>query len=71
VFSKDSFEHFAEPEAIVERMIEVLQPDGRLVIGFDPLWKGPTVGHIDFMTKLPWAHLLFPLTRRRTAPVTP
>jgi SAM-dependent methyltransferase len=60
VFSKDSFEHFAEPEAIVKRMVAVVQPDGRLVIGFGPLWKGPRGGHIDFMTKVPWAHLLFP-----------
>jgi SAM-dependent methyltransferase len=60
VFSKDSFEHFREPERVVEAMIDVLAPDGQLVIGFGPLWKGPTGGHIDFMTKLPWAHLLFP-----------
>lgn len=60
VFSKDSFEHLADPELVVERMIEVLRPGGRLVIGFGPLWKAPTGGHIGFMTRLPWAHLLFP-----------
>jgi SAM-dependent methyltransferase len=60
VFSKDSFEHYAEPERVVETMIDVLLPTGQLVIGFGPLWKAPTGGHIDFMTKLPWAHLLFP-----------
>jgi SAM-dependent methyltransferase len=60
VFSKDSFEHFGEPERVVETMIDVLAPDGQLVIGFGPLWKGPTGGHIDYLTKLPWAHLLFP-----------
>jgi SAM-dependent methyltransferase len=60
VFSKDSFEHLGEPERVVEAMIDVLAPGGQLVIGFGPLWKGPTGGHIDFMTKLPWAHLLFP-----------
>ena len=60
VFSKDSFEHFSEPERILEAMIEVLAPGGQLVIGFGPLWKGPTGGHIGFMTQLPWAHLLFP-----------
>jgi SAM-dependent methyltransferase len=60
VFSKDSFEHFADPESLVHRMIGLLRPGGRLVIGFGPLWKAPTGGHINFMTKLPWAHLLFP-----------
>ena len=60
VLSKDSFEHFSDPEAVVEAMIGALRPGGQLVIGFGPLWKGPTGGHIDFMTRLPWAHLLFP-----------
>lgn len=60
VFSKDSFEHFADPEAVLAAMKEMLVPGGRLMIGFGPLWKAPTGGHIGFMTKLPWAHLLFP-----------
>jgi SAM-dependent methyltransferase len=60
VFSKDSFEHFSDPERVVEAMVGAVRPGGQLVIGFGPLWKGPTGGHIDFMTKLPWAHLLFP-----------
>ncbi len=46
VFSKDSFEHFAEPERIVAAMIDALAPGGQLVIGFGLLWKGPTGGHI-------------------------
>jgi SAM-dependent methyltransferase len=60
VFSKDSFEHFSDPERVVEAMVGAVRPGGQLVIGFGPLWKGPTGGHIDFVTKLPWAHLLFP-----------
>src|SRR5690242_2814108 len=36
VFSKDSFEHFAEPEAVVDAMVGALRPGGRLVIGFGP-----------------------------------
>jgi SAM-dependent methyltransferase len=64
VLSKDSFEHYgADPatpstETMVEAMIRRLNPGGFLAIGFGPLWKGPTGGHID--TNLPWAHLLFP-----------
>jgi SAM-dependent methyltransferase len=60
VFSKDSFEHFEDPERVLASMIDVLAPGGQLVIGFGPLWKAPKGGHIDFMTKLPWAHLIFP-----------
>lgn len=59
VFSKDSFEHYAEPADVVQTMIDVLAPGGQLVIGFGPLWKSPTGGHM-VMTNFPWAHLLFP-----------
>ncbi len=60
VLSKDSFEHYANPEAFVSHIIEHIAPGGELAIGFGPLWKSPFGGHIDFMTPLPWAHLLFP-----------
>ena len=59
VLSKDSFEHYREPERLVGRMAELLRPGGELVIGFGPLWKSPLGGHITYMTRLPWAHLLF------------
>jgi hypothetical protein len=37
-----------------------LEPGGEIAIGFGPLWESPWGGHIDFMTRLPWAHLVFP-----------
>ena len=37
----------------------LLAPGGELAIGFGPLWKSPYGGHIKYMTRLPWAHLLF------------
>ncbi len=60
LISKDSFEHYDDPEHFVAVMTRLLAPGGTLAIGFGPLWKGPTGGHIDYMTKLPWAHLIFP-----------
>ena len=60
VLSKDSFEHYADPEGFVSRMTGFLKREGVMAVGFGPLWKGPTGGHLDSMTKLPWAHLLFP-----------
>ena len=60
VISKDSMEHYADPESFVHLMTRHLGPGGSLVIGFSPLWKSPKGGHIDFMTPLPWAQLLFP-----------
>jgi SAM-dependent methyltransferase len=60
VLSKNTFEHVADPDGYVADMRSLLAPGGRLVIGFSPFWKSPYGGHLDFMTKLPWSHLLFP-----------
>jgi SAM-dependent methyltransferase len=60
VLSKDSFEHYREPESFVFKLVERLAPEGSLAIGFGPLWKSPEGGHLEFMTRFPWAHLIFP-----------
>jgi SAM-dependent methyltransferase len=60
VLSKDSFEHYREPERSLAAMSAVAKPSGIVAIGFAPLWKSPWGGHISYMTRLPWAHLLFP-----------
>jgi 2-polyprenyl-3-methyl-5-hydroxy-6-metoxy-1,4-benzoquinol methylase len=60
LISKDSFEHYEDPEGLVSAMEQLLALNGVFAIGFGPLWKAPTGGHIDFMTKVPWAHLIFP-----------
>jgi SAM-dependent methyltransferase len=62
VLSKDSFEHFENPEDFMVILQRYLKPRGKLVIGFSPLWKSPYGGHIREVTKwpLPWLHLIFP-----------
>ncbi len=60
IISKDSFQNYTDPEAVVLAMKQQLSPGGILAIGFGPLWKSPYGGSIDFMTRVPWAHLLFP-----------
>lgn len=69
LISSDSFEHYQDPESFVSVIEARVSPGGVLAIGFGPLWKGPTGGHIEYMTKVPWAHLLFPehtiMTERR------
>jgi 2-polyprenyl-3-methyl-5-hydroxy-6-metoxy-1,4-benzoquinol methylase len=60
VLSKNAFEHVENPQVYVADMARLLEPDGELVIGFSALWKSPYGGHVQYMTKLPWAHLLFP-----------
>ena len=59
VVSKDSFQHYADPVRVLSQMAQLTAPGGLIVIGFGPLWKSPYGGAIDFITKLPWAHLLF------------
>jgi SAM-dependent methyltransferase len=59
VNSKDSMEHFPEPESFVHLLTSLVRPGGELAIGFSPLWKSPKGGHLDYMTRMPWAHLLF------------
>jgi SAM-dependent methyltransferase len=69
VVSKDSFEHYADPESFIHSIVAKIEPGGELIIGFGPLWKSPWGAHIEFMTKVPWAHLIFPedviMTERR------
>ncbi len=59
VISKDSMEHFPQPESFVRLMTDLVKPGGEFAVGFSPLWKSPYGGHIGFMTRVPWAHLLF------------
>lgn len=59
VNSKDSMEHFPTPESFVHKLASLVESGGELVIGFSPFWKSPNGGHIDYMTGVPWAHLLF------------
>jgi SAM-dependent methyltransferase len=60
VLSKDSFEHYANPELFISEISKFVKRGGVLAIGFGPLWKSPRGGHIEYMTPMPWAHLLFP-----------
>lgn len=60
VISKDTFEHVGDPEGYVGEIRRLLALGGLAVIGFGPLWKSPFGGHINFMTRMPWAHLVFP-----------
>lgn len=60
IISKDSFEHIKNPTECLIDMKKRLTKNGLIAIGFGPLWKSPYGGHISFMTKFPWSHLIFP-----------
>jgi len=55
--SLDSFEHFADPAAILRTLSGMLKPGGALVASFGPPWYHPLGGHL--FSVFPWAHLIF------------
>jgi SAM-dependent methyltransferase len=57
IISLDSFEHFADPADILQRMAHLLTPGGKVLVSFGPTWYHPLGGH--FFSVFPWAHLLF------------
>jgi SAM-dependent methyltransferase len=57
ILSIDSFEHFAEPAAILQAMRNLLKPTGSVWVSFGPTWYHPLGGHI--YSVFPYAHLLF------------
>lgn len=60
IISKDSFEHIENPGKYIMDLQEYVADNGIIAIGFGPLWKSPYGGHMGFMTRLPWVHLIFP-----------
>jgi SAM-dependent methyltransferase len=58
IISKDTFEHVAEIDSVLLAFRRLLKPDGRLYLGFSPLWFSPFGDH-GFLTKrrIPWLHL--------------
>jgi SAM-dependent methyltransferase len=60
VVSEDCFPHYRDPVGVMKSFRDFLGDAGQVVIGFSPLWKSSYGGQIRYMTKVPWAHLLFP-----------
>src|SRR5215472_9637809 len=56
IVSIDCFEHFAEPDAVLQTMYSLLAPGGSALISFGPTWYHPLGGHL--FSVFPWAHVL-------------
>ena len=56
IVSIDSFEHFAQPDAVLQTMYSLLEPGGSVFISFGPTWYHPLGGHS--FSVFPWAHIL-------------
>lgn len=59
VISQDAMEHFRRPSESLEDMINVLKPDGRILMIFGPPWYAPYGSHMYFFTIIPWVNILF------------
>jgi SAM-dependent methyltransferase len=57
IIAIDSFEHFADPAAILKTMAHALKPGGCVLAAFGPPWYHPLGGHL--FSVFPWAHLIF------------
>ena len=60
IVSKDTFEHTLEIESILHKMHEVLNDDGKALIGFGPLYNFYNGDHGRTGAILPWFHILLP-----------
>lgn len=59
VFSYDGFEHFPEPELVLQNAIKVLKPGGYLYLKFEPLYMSPFGLHAWQLINIPYCHFLF------------
>jgi ubiquinone/menaquinone biosynthesis C-methylase UbiE len=59
ILCQNSFEHFKKPEYIIGEFYRILKPNGKVFVHFGPLWYHPFGGHMFFMFRYPWFHLLF------------
>jgi SAM-dependent methyltransferase len=59
VISKDSFEHFGNPDQALNQMSSLLNEFGILLLTFGPPWFSPYGSHMNFFCKVPWINILF------------
>jgi len=60
VFSYNAFEHFAEPERVLQEVIRVVRKGGYVYLVFGPLYMSPKGSHGYRSISVPYHHLLFP-----------
>jgi SAM-dependent methyltransferase len=59
VISKDSFEHYRDPEFALAEMKKALRPEGKIFVVFSWPWYSPLGSHMQVFTLFPWVNLFF------------
>jgi SAM-dependent methyltransferase len=60
MFSKDAFEHIKDVPGVLREMRQRLAPEGRIYLGFGPLYRSPYGDHRWAEADLPWGHMYLP-----------
>ena len=61
VFSYNSFEHFPDPDLVLQEAIRVVRPGGQIYLSFGPLWLSPRGAHQFKTISVPYCECLFPV----------
>ena len=60
IVSKDTFEHSLHLDQILEKFHQILKKDGRMFVGFGPLYNFYNGDHGRAEAILPWFHIIIP-----------
>jgi 2-polyprenyl-3-methyl-5-hydroxy-6-metoxy-1,4-benzoquinol methylase len=60
IVSKDTFEHALNLDKILDKFYEILNPGGKVYLGFGPLYNFFNGDHGRTNLKLPWLHAVLP-----------
>jgi SAM-dependent methyltransferase len=57
ILSLDCFEHYSDPDLVLDTMFDALRPNGSLYVSFGPPWYHPWGAHLIELP--PWSHVWF------------
>lgn len=60
IVSKDTLEHVDQPCELLRGLGKLLKPNGRLYVGFSPLFYSPFGDHGNAGLRVPWLHAVLP-----------
>ena len=59
VFSYNAFEHFSDPEQVLQEALRIVRPGGYIYLKFGPIWMSPRGAHQYRTITVPYCECLF------------